>query len=70
MKAIVGFFILSIVFYIVSIGVGVAVILLGVSFFIDGQGFFAFVIIAGIVFWFLWVSTVARLVNLWLVRWW
>ena len=70
MKAIAGFFILSIVFYIVSIGVGGAVIWLGVRFFSDNLGYFAFNVIAGVIFWFLWISTVVKLTNLWLERWW
>ena len=70
MKAIAGFFILSIVFYIVSIGTGVSLIWLIVRFFSDTRYFVAIVIIAGAVFWFLWVRTLFRFVNLWLERWW
>ena len=70
MKGIAVFFILSIVFGIVSIGVGLALIWLIVTLFGDNRGFVAIVIIVGAVFWFLWVRALFRLMNLWLDRLW
>ena len=70
MKGVAGFFILSIVFYIVSIGIGLVVIWLIVRLFSDNRGFVAIVIIVGAVFWFLRVRALLRLMNLWLDRLW
>lgn len=69
MKGIVKFLLRWIVAYIAGAGLGVVIILFAIRFFEDNTGMLIFIIIVGLVIWFIWVRTVVGLLNRLLERW-